>query len=85
MTPKEKATELFEKMLSMDKVDSYSFISNNVAKISALLICDECVESIKQLIHQYTNEDGKRYADIYMSMSLSVSYWQEVKQEIINL
>ena len=41
MTPKEKATELFEKMLSTDKVDNYSFVSNNVAKQCALICCDE--------------------------------------------
>lgn len=39
--PKEKATELFEKMLSTDKVDNYSFVSNNVAKQCALILVDE--------------------------------------------
>lgn len=41
MTPKQKATELFEKMLSTDKVDNYSFVSNNVAKQCALICVDE--------------------------------------------
>lgn len=85
MTPKQKATKLFEKMLSTDKVDNYSFVSNNVAKQCALICVDECIESTKQLIHHYTKVNDNRYADIYLSMSLSVAYWQEVKQEIVNL
>lgn len=45
MTPKEKATQLFEKMLSTDKVDNYSFVSNNVAKQCALIAVDEVINS----------------------------------------
>ena len=41
MTPKEKAEELFYKMLSTDKVDSYSFVGSKVAKQCALILVDE--------------------------------------------
>jgi hypothetical protein len=39
--PKEKAEELFYKMLSTDKVDSYSFVGSKVAKQCALIAVDE--------------------------------------------
>jgi hypothetical protein len=41
MTPKEKAEELFYKMLSTDKVDDYSFVGSKVAKQCALICVDE--------------------------------------------
>jgi hypothetical protein len=41
MTSKEKAEELFYKMLSTDKVDSYSFVGSKVAKQCALIAVDE--------------------------------------------
>ena len=72
MTPKEKATELFEKMLSTDKVDNYSFVSNNVAKQCALIAVDECIDMLMTM-------------NKYMLFPKQVIYWQEVKQEIINL
>jgi hypothetical protein len=41
MTSKEKAEELFYKMLSTDKVDDYSFVGSKVAKQCALICVDE--------------------------------------------
>jgi hypothetical protein len=41
MTPKEKAEELFYKMLSTDKLDDYSFVGSKVAKQCALICVDE--------------------------------------------
>ena len=41
MTSKEKAEELFYKMLSTDKLDSYSFVGSKVAKQCALICVDE--------------------------------------------
>lgn len=67
--PKEKATELFEKMLSTDKVDSYSFVSNNVAKQCALICCDEIIQAM----------------DDVMLPNPFKQYWQEVKQNIEKL
>lgn len=72
MTPKEKATELFEKMLSTDKVDNYSFVSNNVAKQCALIAVDECIDMLMNM-------------NKYMLFPKQVIYWQEVKQNIENL
>ena len=41
MKAKEKAEELFYKMLSTDKVDDYSFVGSKVAKQCALICVDE--------------------------------------------
>lgn len=85
MTPREKATELFDKMYMVeDPMGNYPMCFDT-AKLCTLTAVDECIESTKQLIHHYTKGDDKRYADIYLSMSLSVAYWQEVKQEIEKL
>lgn len=71
MTSKEKATELFEKMLSTDKVDNYSFVSNNVAKQCALICVDELIYHIRfHLSYGYEKQ---------------IEYYKEVKQEINNL
>ncbi len=90
MTPKEKAIELadiyFEIVKDIDwrKTNSPPMFMAHVKKC-ALTAVDECIESTKQLVHNYTKGDDKRYSDIYLSMSLSVAYWQEVKQEIEKL
>ena len=82
MKPKEKAKALFDKMYKADDVNSNYPMCFDSAKQCSLIAVDECIESTKQLIHHYTKGDDKRYTDIYLSMSLSVAYWQEVKQEI---
>jgi hypothetical protein len=41
MKAKEKAEELFYKMLSTDKLDDYSFVGSKVAKQCALICVDE--------------------------------------------
>lgn len=76
MTPKEKAKELILKFAFKGAQHE------GEAKTFALIAVDESIESIKQLIHNYTKGNNERYADIYLSMSLSVTYWQQVKQEI---
>lgn len=72
MTPKQKATELFEKMLSTDKVDNYSFVSYNVAKKCALICVDEILDDDVYDLSEKLFENR-------------IEYWQEVKQEIENL
>ncbi len=47
MTSKEKAEELFYKMLSTDKVDDYSFVGSKVAKQCALICVDEIICNIE--------------------------------------
>ena len=83
MTPKEKAEELYNKyapyMLEWDGVEKWA------VKECSLIAVDECIESTKQLIHHYTKGNDERYASMYLSMSLSVQYWIEVKQEIEKL
>ena len=89
MTPKEKAEKLVDRMyFSRRYEDEENYIPKqawNHAKQCALIAVDECIESTKQLIHHYTKLDDSRYSDIYLSMSISVNYWQQVKQEIEKL
>lgn len=72
MTPKEKAEELFYKMLSTDKLDDYSFVGSKVAKQCALIAVDEIIEFLVQ-------------ASKYLVFPEQIKYWQEVKQEIEKL
>lgn len=69
--PKEKAEEIFYKMLSTDKVDDYSFVGSKVAKQCALIAVDEILEQCWD----------KRDIDL----EASYEYWEEVKQEIEKL
>jgi hypothetical protein len=86
MGPREKARELFQIYLDiLLDAESDKQEIDEAAKKCALIAVDECIESTKQLIHHYTKGDDERYASIYLSMSLSVQYWYEVKQEINNL
>jgi hypothetical protein len=71
MTSKEKAEELFYKMLSTDKVDDYSFVGSKVARQCALI----CVDEILKQCWDYKDID----------LEASYEYWQEVKQNIENL
>jgi hypothetical protein len=75
MTPKEKAEELFYKMLSTDKVDDYSFVGSKVAKQCALICVDEIM---------YNNlMEYPQHSIIYAPHKNE--YWQQVKQEIEKL
>jgi hypothetical protein len=85
MTPKEKAEELFDKYYIICQEFTEEIQCSIQAKKCALISVDECIESTKQLIHHYTKGDDERYASIYLSMSLSVQYWNEVKREIKKL
>ena len=70
--PKEKAEELFYKMLSTDKVDSYSFVGSKVAKQCALIAVDEILDI------DYFDMSEEYFEN-------TMEYWQQVKQEIVNL
>jgi hypothetical protein len=75
MTPKEKAQELVDKMLYcyQGHIDEYT------AKQCALIAVDVIINSSPSL--PILGDGGYLYEDI----ELSTKYWQEVKQEIINL
>jgi len=85
MTPKEKAKQLVEKLTLSSNAQDGSWMCEDLAKQCALITVDECIESTKQLINHYTKGSDERYASIYLSMSLSVQYWKEVKNEIEKL
>lgn len=83
MTPKEKAQELIDKFNDVEDLKGRKIIYFIIdARQCALIAVDECIESTKQLIHHYVKENDDRYSDIYLSMSLSIAYWQEVKKYI---
>jgi hypothetical protein len=75
MTAKEKARELVDKFYP--RATSYSLDAKNQnenAKISALIAVEEILDS-------YTNEKSNGF----IISDKIILYWQEVKQEIINL
>jgi len=85
MTPKEKAEELFKQY--------YSYLKANLmndkeawedAKQCALIACDEIHEALKQTFHQ-VHKKTEMTPDLYLSESVAVHYYQEVKKEIENL
>ena len=76
MTPKEKATELFNKFSL-----NYYHVTN--AKQCALICVDEIINNMK-LVHkpEYTSIFiQEQYLDLYEA----IEYYQEVKQEIEKL
>ena len=72
MTPKQKAEELFDKMLYNDG-DKYHHCSHYVAKNCTLIAVDNII-----LANPHSNPFN---TDVYSTMG----YWLEVKQEIQNL
>ena len=69
MEAKDKAKELFNKLLKTDEKCTYSFVGDKVAKQCALIAVEEILNSIGGIFETY--EERK--------------YWQEVKQEIEKL
>lgn len=77
MTPEEKAKELVHKYNNNDHL--YYSITIEQAKICALIAVDEIINMSRSYhIHNIEVDKG-----IYTA--LSVSYWEEVKQEIQQL
>ena len=74
MTPKEKAIELVNKYMNINKVklSDYSVIYTPTAKQCALIAVDEVMYSLSVI----------PYGMEYLS---KIDYWQEVKQEIEKL
>jgi hypothetical protein len=74
MTPKEKAIELVDKMfIEMSNFSITDEVLEEVAKQCALISVNECIN-----IHFNLESDRNGIGE-------SFKYWQEVKQEIINL
>ena len=71
MTPKDKAEELVEKFVSLDN-DIFCSVNYPYSKQCALIAVDEIIDVIK----------FNKYDDKYWEEE---QYWNEVKQEIINL
>ena len=71
MTPKQKAEELFEKMLYNDG-DKYHHCSHYVGKNCALIAVDEIIKEINDNYDTLHSADRKQY-------------WKGIKKEIKNL
>jgi len=88
MTPKEKAKELVSKYLRTYPIyDNPTVVisyTNNEAKQCALIAVDEIHEALKQTFHQ-VHKKTEMTPDLYLSESIAVHYYQEVKQEIEKL
>jgi len=75
MTPKEKARELFEKMLYSDVID----MTNECAKLGALLAVNEIIkETPTEILDTYKGETNFIIND-------RLEYWKKVKKEVGNL
>ena len=72
MTPKEKATELFDKFYYARDEQGFHSVNKYRAKQCALIAVDEIIEE---------NE----YLEELVQAGLKKQYWQEVKQEIKKL
>ena len=84
MTPKEKAEELvslfeYEDNLGIADNTGIEGINKKKSKQCALIAVDEMINMCKLYHIHNIVIDTKIYTE------LSISYWQEVKQEIINL
>ena len=71
MTPKQKAEELFDKMLYNDG-DKYHHCSHYVGKNCALIAVDEIIKEINDNYDTLHSADRKQY-------------WKGIKKEIKNL
>lgn len=72
MTPKDKAEELFDKMMYHIMYNCQPTLSDMVAKQCALIAVDEIIEEI---VESADNE----------VKSMRIIYWEKVKQEIEKL
>lgn len=71
MTPKEKAHELFEKFSKVETFTNTILITRHEARQAALIATDEVLATL--------------YEYHYDSQSGAYEFWQQVKQEIINI
>jgi hypothetical protein len=77
MSPKEKATELVDKYYQIfedDEDEHYIGTSKRISKLSALIAVDEII-----------NTNALSEMLDYGIDKTNLFYWQQVKQEIINL
>jgi hypothetical protein len=89
MTPKKKASNLVDKFLDLDNYNNLNLdlfcdecgMSNEAAKICALIAVDELLEFENRVIEEWRNYfEGKGG-----SMKVERIFWEEVKHEIQKL
>lgn len=85
MTPKEKSKELVDKFARIDGYqDSIDLSKCEYEKQCALIAVDEIKEALKQTFNQ-VHEKTEMTPNLYLSESIAVHYYQEVKKEIEKL
>lgn len=82
-SPKEKAYELFEKMLYNDG-DEYHHCSHYVGKKCALIAVDELIKS-REDDGAFNDTKSSEVSEYYTPHPMYLTYWIEVKKEIENL
>ncbi len=84
MTPKQLALDLYKECLEFVHKGDSTISAERLAKMQAILICDRIHEALKQTFHQ-VHKKTEMTPDMYLSESIAVHYYQQVKQEIKNL
>jgi hypothetical protein len=84
MTPKEKATELFEKYKNpFDRkgcIPPTEIMFNSTAKQCALIAVDEILDLGLHDVGDYRNDQES--LDDFSTVTWYINYWQEVKNEL---
>lgn len=90
MTPKEKAKELIEKFYKeishgniIEAEYEELFLYQKSAKQCALICVEEQIKNAKGNRNEYVNSQSNPVAISYFVEN--IKYWQEVKQEIVDL
>lgn len=87
MSPKEKAEDLFKQCLILFpefySVKEYDY-DEAKAKQCASILCDEIHEALKQTFHE-VHKKTEMTPELYLSESIAVHYYQEIKKEIEKL
>lgn len=92
MTPKEKAEQLVESFMNIkqQKLADYSRIYHPTAKQCALIAVNEIIDALEkydELTEKHLKDDFDvtYFSCELQNMDSDFRYWNEVKQEIINL
>lgn len=93
MTPKEKASELFDKYYRLfNNFPNYQYVIENIntiqdeklytAKQCALIAVDELICEVYNISHQYTAIYDITTSSYLYTDCKELTYWNNVKQEI---
>lgn len=78
MTPKEKATELYDMFYKVNYIDDYDYLTGHNSKECAKIAVDEIINAPSHI------DIPEKYEE-YIDFRSYFDYWQEVKQELEKL